>query len=130
MGGADGLWAFLKDHREDKSIMSCNIKIFGKHEKTGEVIRDGVPSGLLFNHSYGLLDLIELTGVDLQGKEAVHKIVILRNPHGKTEWKGDWGMGTPILGINKKHLDDYIKTLDDEEEFSLDADDGIFLIPY
>ena len=67
MGGADGLWAFLKDHREDKSIMSCNIKIFGKHEKTGEVIRDGVPSGLLFNHSYGLLDLIELTGVDLQG---------------------------------------------------------------
>jgi len=48
--------------------MSCNIKIFGKHEKTGEVIRDGVPSGLLFNHSYGLLDLIELTGVDLEGK--------------------------------------------------------------
>lgn len=39
-------------------------------------------------------------------------------------------MGTPILEINKKFLDDYIKTLDDEEEFSLDADDGIFLMPY
>ena len=43
MGGAEGLWAFLKDHREDKSIMSCNIKIFGKNEKTGEVIRE-IPS--------------------------------------------------------------------------------------
>lgn len=31
---------------------------------------------------------------------------------------------------NQRSLEDYIKQMDDEEEFSLDADDGIFLIPY
>jgi hypothetical protein len=47
--------------------MSCSIKIQGKHEKSGEAIHDGVPSGLLMNHSYGLLDLFELNGINLNG---------------------------------------------------------------
>jgi hypothetical protein len=82
------------------------------------------------NHSYGLLELFEINGIDLDGKKQLFRLVVLRNPHGKAEWKGEWSTGTEILKKNQRALEDYIKQMDDEEEFSLDADDGIFLIPY
>jgi len=49
------------------------------------------------NHSYGLLDLFELNGTNLNGKHELFRLVVLRNPHGKAEWKGEWSAGTEIL---------------------------------
>lgn len=43
--------------------------------------------GLVGNHSYGLLDVREVTLAD----GSTEKLVKLRNPWGDFEWNGDWG---------------------------------------
>ena len=43
--------------------------------------------GLIGNHSYGILDVKEVTLSD--GKK--ERLIKIRNPWGDFEWKGDWG---------------------------------------
>ena len=45
-----------------------------------------LPNGLVSGHAYSLLDAQEVT--DSQGHHC--RILLIRNPHGKTEWNGDW----------------------------------------
>ena len=44
-------------------------------------------SGLVTRHAYSILAAVEV--VDNTGKQV--RLVKLRNPWGKFEWKGDWG---------------------------------------
>ena len=54
----------------------------------------------------------------------------LRNPWGKSEWKGAWASKSEEEKKYRKTLIEYIETLSPDEKFDLDADDGTFLIDY
>lgn len=44
--------------------------------------------GLISNHAYSILDVAE--------PKAGVRLVKVRNPHGRTEWKGDWSDGSKL----------------------------------
>lgn len=54
---ADGFWKYLIDRYEDRCLMGCSIKGNGK---SGELILDGHPTGLMLNHAYSLLHVWEI----------------------------------------------------------------------
>lgn len=47
----EGFWNFLVERNDDKCLMGCSIKGYGK---TGELILDGAPTGLILNHAYAI----------------------------------------------------------------------------
>lgn len=70
------------------------------------------PLGIVFQHAYSLLLVIELDD---------NKLIKLRNPHGQggQEWKGDWSDKSPLWTQRLKALAG--------KEYS-DKDDGSFFI--
>jgi hypothetical protein len=56
-GGEKGFWKFMMERRRDNCLMGCSI-IGG--DKKGQMIIDGQPSGLIYNHAYGINDVFEL----------------------------------------------------------------------
>ena len=66
--------------------MGCSINGNGKG---GELVLDGKPCGLILNHAYGISDIIQFD--DPAEKNKTIRILRLRNPWGKSEWKGAWG---------------------------------------
>jgi hypothetical protein len=64
--------------------MGCSIKA----EQGGPLVLDGKDSGLIKNHAYSLNDIIEINDPLNKGKSI--RLLRLRNPWGKSEWKGAW----------------------------------------
>jgi hypothetical protein len=86
---ADGFWHFLMERFRDRCLMGCSVKGNGK---SGELIMDGHPTGLMLNHAYSLMFVWEIrAGVQ---KNDVQRVVVLRNPWGHGEWKGAWSDGS------------------------------------
>jgi len=56
-GGEEGFWKFLLDRKQESCLMGCSIKGNGKE---GPLIIEGVPTGLIMNHAYGLNNVFEL----------------------------------------------------------------------
>jgi len=51
-------------------------------------------NGLLSNHAYAIVRVVELTD-PFTG--AAHRLLKLRNPHGRgLSWRGDWSQGSPL----------------------------------
>lgn len=48
---------------------------------------DGMPAGIMTGHAYGIIDVFELVNNE---KNKIHRILRIRNPWGKMEWKGKW----------------------------------------
>lgn len=67
--------------------MGCSIQGDGKE---GEVILDGKPCGLIYNHAYGLNDIIEFKDPFDKGGKSIIKLLRIRNPWGNKEWNGAW----------------------------------------
>jgi len=42
-------------------------------------------------HAYGLMDAFEIPDKEMKNLRKTHRILIVRNPHGHTEWSGKWG---------------------------------------
>eukprot|EP00913_Durusdinium_trenchii_P034739 g32497.t1 len=83
----DKLFRILKDRLIDKHVLSCRIYA---HDKSVEA---KLPNGLVCNHAYALLQVLEET---LDNGDPV-KLVQCRNPWGTGEWKGDWADFAPEL---------------------------------
>lgn len=124
-GGKEGFWEFLKQRRQDNCLMGCNIKGNGKN---GPHILDGKPSGLIMNHAYGISDVIELE--DPFNSSKPQRLLRIRNPWGNSEWLGAWSSGSEQMETYRETLEKYIETLEPDEQFDLDADDGTFLIHF
>jgi len=125
-GGEEGFWNFLIDRKQDNCLMGCSIKGNGKE---GPLIIEGVPTGLIMNHAYGLNDIFELE--DRYDKTIPIRLLRLRNPWGKSEWVGAWGSDSEEMKKYKKDIQEqYINKLEPEEQFDIDADDGTFLMHY
>ena len=48
---------------------------------------DGMPAGIMTGHAYGIIDVFELDNPEIN---KIHRILRIRNPWGKMEWKGKW----------------------------------------
>lgn len=92
---ANSLWRFLQQRKRDGCLLGCSIA--SERGKVGELLIDGQPSGLILNHAYGINDLVELeksTGDTWEDEEPI-RLLRLRNPWGKTEWRGAWSDQSP-----------------------------------
>lgn len=79
---------------------------------------DTSQSGVVQGHAYTLLQVVVL---NFQGQQ--HRLVQLRNPWGKGEFKGQWSDSDP----NWKYVDPSEKQ---RIGFLESKDDGIFFIPF
>lgn len=64
--------------------MGCSIK----GEVGGPLVLNGKDSGLIKNHAYSLNDILEINDPFNEGQTV--RLLRLRNPWGKSEWKGAW----------------------------------------
>lgn len=107
-------------------LLGCSIKGYGK---TGQLVIDKVPTGLILNHAYGINDVFELT--DPWNKSKNVRLLRLRNPWGHSEWLGAWSDDSAEM---KKYgpiiQKTYIDKLPPDEQFDLGADDGTFFMHY
>jgi len=100
----DEIWALLTLHDRLDHVMCCSVgdSFSGDLEKQ---------VGLIEKHAYALLDAKEYRG---------NRLLHVRNPWGKTEWKGKWGdADTAHWTADAKRALHYV-----------DADDGSFWIAY
>lgn len=123
-GGKEGFWKFLISRRQDGCLMGCSIKSL----KGGPQVVEGQPTGLLNNHSYGINDIIEFQ--DPWNDSQPLRILRLRNPWGNTEWNGAWSGNSPEMEKYLPLILKYIETLEEDEKFDVDADDGTFFISF
>ena len=58
------------------------------------------------------------------------KLLLLMNPWGHGEWNGAWSGESPEMKKYTPLIQKYIDSLPPDDQFSLDADDGIFMMHY
>ena len=75
----DQFWKELFDAERRGWICVCGTQ-------STRISEEKQVNGLLSGHAYSLLDAQNVT--DSQGQRC--RIVLIRNPHGQTEWNGDW----------------------------------------
>jgi calpain-15 len=93
---ADKMWQDLKNYDQQKYIMCTGSR--------------GDSNGIVAGHAYSLLGAYETPK---------YKLVKLRNPWGKGEWKGDFSDESPLWTPEMKDMVQYVK-----------ADDGVFCMTY
>jgi len=100
----DEIWSTLSHHDRLDHVMCCSVADVPNRDLEKEV-------GLIEKHAYALLDVREYRG---------NKLLHVRNPWGKTEWKGKWGdSDSESWTADAKRVLHYV-----------DADDGSFWIAY
>ena len=120
----DQHWAIIRDADEKDHIMAAQSgEIAGKKNDAQDE-----ETGLSGNHAYSLIDAYEiiekrpgLYDLKEEGENnnlPVHKVLKIRNPWGKGEWKHEWSDSDPRITKELR------KKLDMEKE-----DDGVFLLP-
>jgi len=100
----DDMWAILTLHDRLDHVMCCSVADVPNRDLEKEV-------GLIEKHSYAILDAKEYRK---------NRLLHVRNPWGKTEWKGKWGdADTKNWTDEAKHILHYV-----------DADDGSFWMDF
>ncbi len=132
----DALWSLLSGYMQNNSMMGCSADgITGK-----KVFLDEEDTGLIQGHAYAVLDLIELKDSRATNSHKSHRLVRLRNPWGKGEWRLEWSEDFerfkklqeffPMIQEYYKKKKQNSRYADDIEEYTLDNDDGTFLMRY
>jgi hypothetical protein len=91
---------------------------------------EGKPCGLILNHAYSLNDIIEFNDRYDESGESTIRLLRLRNPWGKSEWKNAWADKSEERQMYKEDIDAYINSLPPDEKFDPEANDGTFLMHY
>lgn len=60
-------------------------------------------------HAYGIIDAFELRDDNMANPRKTHRILRVRNPWGKMEWKGKWSDKSEELDKYNNLLREYIK---------------------
>lgn len=130
----DKFWDRLMEEKRNKSLMGCSVKPpRGKVETS--VYLDDFDTGVLAGHAYAINDVFELKRKESKtggpaAKRPYHRMLRVRNPHGKGEWLGKWSDDSEERLNYKEELDKYIAELDTDEQFRFGEDDGTFLINF
>jgi calpain-15 len=115
------VWNKLMEADEKHYIMAASTQNlnYGSDSYIKEI-------GLCGSHAYSLLAVYQLffdgktyKKVD-QGEEYTHRVLKLRNPWGKDEWKGQWEDADP----------NWTPELKNELEFIGQSEDGTFFMPW
>lgn len=107
----DDIWQKVCSANEKQYIMTAGTKTQEVKGKVDGHDEDVTNTGIVLGHAYSILDLQEVSG---------EKILKLRNPWGKFEWKGDDGWGDS----GKKWTEEMKKKLNHQ----INENDGIFWI--
>lgn len=109
---ADYLWKKIKSSDAKKYVI-CTSMGSADEYAGGEAKMNRV--GLFTGHAYTLIGCYEVEV--RRGKK--EKLVKIRNPHGNTEWTGDWSDNSPLW------------TRDIEDQVDLvRGDDGVFFMRF
>jgi calpain len=84
-------------------MMGCSVS--GDTER--EVVTDGFRTGILANHAYGIVDIVEIKNPKLTRPRKTHRLLRVRNPWGKVEWKGKWSDTSEEVEKNKALIEKY-----------------------
>jgi len=106
-------------------ILTCPCMLLGSGNCFGNSSSN--KTGILFEHSYGILDVKEVKS-GCFGSCCTTRLIKLRNPWGKTEWKGDWS------DESSKWNDELKKELgwskNDDGEFWMEVSDFVRFFGY
>ena len=120
-------WDYLKQMKLNRCLMGCSVT--GGTEKN--VVIDGVNTGVMSGHAYGLNDIFQLDDPDMDNeRHKFHRLLRVRNPWGRGEWTGKWSDDSEELEKHEAKIQAYIDELEDDEKFDPLANDGTFLINY
>ena len=112
-------------------MLGCSVS--GQEgELEHEVTIDDEPVGILKNHAYSIIDVLEVPNPKSKKAHKSHRLLRIRNPWGNLEWNQKWSDGSTKLTQNLKSITQYIKEkaakTQDFEEFDPEANDGTFIM--
>jgi hypothetical protein len=119
-------WDYLSQMKANKCLMGCSVS--GGTEKN--VVIDGVNTGIMSGHAYGLNDVFELDAPDKDKDRKTHRLLRVRNPWGRGEWTGKWADDSEEAELHEQKILNYIAELEDDEKFEPFKNDGTFLINF
>jgi len=79
-------WEYLENMKQNGCLMGCSVT--GGTEKSIRI--DGVDTGIMSGHAYSLNDNFELADEEMENPRKTHRLLRVRNPWGRGEWKGKW----------------------------------------
>ncbi|CAF1014270.1 unnamed protein product [Brachionus calyciflorus] len=112
----DNLWKILVKSRELKSMNAAYL------EPDPRVYEEKLPNGLVKGHAYTIskIALIEQNGKDV-------RLIRLRNPWGRIEWKGAWSDHSKEWNFLDKDLKNALEFKQENEgEFWMGFDDFLY----
>ena len=112
--------------KQNKCLMGCSVT--GGTEKN--VVIDGVNTGIMSGHAYGLNDVFLLDDPEMENERKTHRLVRVRNPWGRGEWTGKWADDSEEAEKHEEKILEYIEGLEEDERFDPFKNDGTFLINY
>lgn len=119
-------WEFLNTMKDNGCLMGCSVT--GGTEKSIRI--DGVDTGIMSGHAYSLNDVFEIENLEREEERKSHRLLRIRNPWGRGEWKGKWSDDSEEIDKFEDKLNEYIQELAEDEQFEIGANDGTFLINY
>ena len=128
---AESFWQIIKGYIRDQTMLGCSVQ-GGPGEVEHEVTIDGESKGILKNHAYSIIDVLELSNPQCQNAHKSHRLLRVRNPWGNTEWNGKWSDGSLKLMNNimklNAHIEELTKNKNEYEPFDPESNDGTFLM--
>ena len=95
------------------------------------LLPDGEPTGIFSGHAYGIVKIFELVDEGMLNERKTHRLLIVRNPWGKSEWIGKWSTDSDEMETHRDEIKKFIDELEEEERFDYsDDNDGLFIINY
>ena len=125
----DKFWERLLDYSSTGSLMGCSRS--GGTEHALEI--NGERCGILTGHAYSLNRVINLPCNKCtrpRNKDCTHRLLLIRNPHGETEWRLQWASDSEQIDDHKDAIDKFIFELEKEDQFDINAEDGLFFMNY
>ena len=114
MKDTEAFWRQIEAADKKNYAMCCSVFSAMDKDVENTAIKD---AGLVDEHAYTLIGAKTIY-LNERGSET-EKLIKIRNPYGRVEWKGDWGDKSPKWTVHTR-----------EQVDCKDKEDGIFFISF